>query len=129
MIFTEDKLNDIGNALCMHENYAGMIENGIRLEDPGSRTRIRPGEKLDETEQEEFDACKIVHLSCQPKKVPASRFVMITTGTTESMDSTDSNNFTSVVTTTMLPLSTSMGLDFTGTADVDDDDDPGFIGL
>ena len=64
-IFTEDKLLVIGDVLCKHENFEGVLENGIRLEEPTQRTKINPGLVLSKEEQEEYDNCKMVHLSCK----------------------------------------------------------------
>lgn len=62
-IFTQDRLQFIGQALCKHEHFSSLQD--IKLINPFARTKINPAAILSSDEQDEFDHCKIIFISCQ----------------------------------------------------------------
>ena len=61
-IFTQDRLEFIGQALCAHENFSGL--ESIKLIEPFSRNIVNRNYILPAYEREEFDNCHMIFLSC-----------------------------------------------------------------
>merc|ERR1740137_390399 len=56
------KITSIGEALCKHENFEGLRD--IAFLTPFTRTIVNPSYQLPAEEQDEYDSCQIIYLSC-----------------------------------------------------------------
>jgi hypothetical protein len=61
-IFTQERRTAIGEALCKHENFEGLRD--IAFLTPFTRTIVNPSYQLPAEEQDEYDSCQIIYLSC-----------------------------------------------------------------